>query len=239
MVTALSGALMALSAADGWATNICGSGTTTISTVQTPDDQCLLDAAGESLIVGVGGKISTATLYSSNNYPVYANSNNPTGFLSNSGTLSIPAINSYAVQIEQQFGGIDNFGLIESYNTGISLTSNSTIVGKIINHQGGTISGTTGIYVSTNSIVLQGIENAGTISARNGGGINSTSGSIAGGITNSGTISTWSSGAIYNYGGNFAGGITNTGLILSGSNPTRSGWAGVVVWGGGPFLGTS
>ena len=217
-VRAISLALAMLNGTAVMAADACGSGTVTINTSQTINDNCVLNP-GSNLIVTTNGKIQVTSGAAGVNNPVLVTV--AAGSIINAGTISAStsSANIWAIDVNGATAGlslISNSGLISAYNSGITVT-NSAIVGQIVNAQSGTISATTGIVLGGNGQISQGITNAGLINARNGGGIFSSTGSIAGGINNSGTISSTRSAGIYLYNSTVSGGVVNTGTVFGGS----------------------
>ncbi len=109
-------------------------------------------------------------------------------------------------------GTVDNSGLINSLQNGVSLYSDGTIT-ALLNRQGGVISGNfDGAEIDGNLTLLS---NAGTITGDTGVLVNTTQ---FGTLTNSGAITGNNTGIFYTPGASISGGITNTatGLIQGG-----------------------
>ncbi len=87
-------------------------------------------------------------------------------FIANSGTIDgIGGSYGYGVKVDSSTinGGITNSGTIRGSSTGI-LLSGTTVGGSLINQAGGVISGNgSGLAVSSDSVIMEGIQNGGII----------------------------------------------------------------------------
>lgn len=187
-----------------FAADVCGSGTTNISTAQATNDNCVLESS-DSLTVSASGSFDTSQDRGSNAVIV--------GFdgaisdsVSNSGVIT--AGNSGIAVIGGVSGGITNSGTVSANGVGIGVFSGSNIIDDIVNS--GSISGGTGIIFSNTTST--GLDNSGQITGQFDG-VSTFSSTLSGGLNNTGTISGGVVG-IDIKSTNIDSGINNSGMIL-------------------------
>jgi len=223
LTTAAMGLALAVTSPyrDARAADVCGAGTTTISSAQAGTDNCTLNA-GESVDITGAGSIP----FTGANPSIEVANGVTAGSITNAGTASTVSANESAILIRTNgtlTNGIVNNGTISSGDgSGITFASSGSITANgITNASGADITvDVSGIVLNSNSSVTGGITNAGTITANGVDGNHGISlfgtSTVAGGITNSGTIDT-SAGGIHLGGAASvtSGGITNSGTITS------------------------
>jgi outer membrane autotransporter protein len=225
--------------------NICGPGTTTISTPQANTANCNFVVPGASVVINNGGSIAPSALTPiigsggvignitintggsvtspSGFTAVQISSGATLGTITNNGTISSTNAAGIALFSGSTANAIANTGTITTTggNAGIGIFR-STVSGAISNS--GTISGGgvngSGIYLSTSSRVGA-ITNSGTISGGTYGIRIQSSAAVTGAITNSGTITGTGSAGIYLSSSSRVGAITNSGTISGGTSGIR------------------
>ena len=168
-----------------------------------------------------GGIINAGTIVADTGINV-ASSSDISGGVTNTGNISGQTSSGIEVSSSSDIsGGIINDGTINALSpTGSGLIFNGTLMtGAVINNSGGTIAGGggSGHGIQATSADLRGaIINAGSISGNTGVFLSSSS-NISGGLTNTGTI-TGSVNAIGLGTSDISGGLTNSGMIIGENN---------------------
>lgn len=220
LATAAMGLALAVTAPyrDAEAADICGVGTTTITTAQANSDNCTLNA-GESVDVQAAGSIP----FTGADPAIEVANGVSAGSIANAGTVSVTAAGEEAIVIRTNgslTSGIVNTGTVSSATShGIDIVSSGSIdANGITNAAGASITGQiVGILVNAGSSITGGIDNAGAITGTTDIGVKFSVGTtLAGGITNASgaTITGAAFGiALESSASVTSGGITNAGTI--------------------------
>lgn len=224
-------AILSLTAGQAMAADVCGSGTTTLTSNTT--GQCRL-GNGDSLVVNPGahldnGGASTAVylpggrtgggitnngiISNTAGFSLIVVDGTLTGDIINNGTLGLSLGSSTALKVSGVVQG-------DVVNNGTVLTSeyfgvNGGTVNRLVNGASGVIgSGDRGLYLRNSGTVLNGITNSGTINSSNVGiGVDGALSRVDGGIWNYGYIRADGEAVVVNS-ASISGGIHNYGTII-------------------------